>query len=99
MFKELIIEGWRQFQDIDITFHDRLTVLTGANGTGKTTLLNLLNRHFGWDLQFVSTPSIKKRGVLQYLTDIWYGRSRKRNPEKEKATLVSEMETPYDSND
>ena len=32
MFKRLNIKGWRQFSDIDIVFHDHLTVLTGANG-------------------------------------------------------------------
>ncbi len=73
-FDRLSIEGWRQFEKIDISFHQKLTVLTGANGAGKTTLLNLLNRHFGWNLQFVSTPRKQKKGVLKYLTDIWEGR-------------------------
>jgi predicted ATPase len=41
-FNNLRIEGWRQFDNIDIEFHPRLTVLTGANGAGKTTLLRVL---------------------------------------------------------
>lgn len=42
MFTRIKIEDWRQFSNIDITFHEHLTVLTGANGAGKTTVLNLL---------------------------------------------------------
>lgn len=40
-FKALRISDWKQFQNIDIDFHERLTILTGANGSGKTTLLHL----------------------------------------------------------
>jgi predicted ATP-dependent endonuclease of OLD family len=48
-FKSLKISNWKQFHAIDIEFHKKLTVLTGSNASGKTTLLNLLGRHFGWD--------------------------------------------------
>ena len=56
MFSKLVIHHWRQFNRVEIDFHRRLTVLTGANGSGKTTLLHLLNRHWGWDLKYVSSP-------------------------------------------
>lgn len=35
MFKRLKISDWRQFSNVDISFHPHLTVLTGANGAGK----------------------------------------------------------------
>lgn len=44
MFKRISIKEWRQFSDIDIDFHEHLTVLTGANGAGKTTILNVLSK-------------------------------------------------------
>lgn len=47
MFKRLNIKEWRQFSDVDIFFHEHLTVLTGANGAGKTTILNLLSKSTG----------------------------------------------------
>ena len=56
---------------MDVAFHDTLTVLTGANGAGKTTILNLLNRHFGWDLQLVGTPRSGKKGVVKFFSDLW----------------------------
>jgi energy-coupling factor transporter ATP-binding protein EcfA2 len=56
-FKSLKINKWKQFDTVDIEFHDRLTILTGANASGKTTLLNLLARHFGWKFPELSTPT------------------------------------------
>ncbi len=55
-FARLQIRDWRQFSEIDIRFHPRLTVLTGANASGKTTLLNLLSHHFNWFTQYLGVP-------------------------------------------
>lgn len=72
MFNKIALRGWRQFRNIDITFHPRLTILTGANGAGKTTLLNLVSRHFGWGNTFISTPGRRGAGAsLMYSTDTW----------------------------
>lgn len=56
-FSRLTINEWKQFDKIDIEFHPQLTVLTGANGCGKTTILNLLSRHFGWSHTELATPA------------------------------------------
>jgi predicted ATPase len=53
-FARLMLGGWRQFDDIDLDLSRRLTIVTGANGAGKTTILNLLIQHFGWASQFVA---------------------------------------------
>ena len=55
MFKNITVENWRQFHKVDIELHPTLTVLTGANGAGKTTILNILSSKFGWDSKFVSS--------------------------------------------
>jgi recombinational DNA repair ATPase RecF len=34
MFTSMRVEDWRQFGLVDLAFHPRLTVLTGANATG-----------------------------------------------------------------
>jgi hypothetical protein len=43
--------------------------LTGENGSGKTTVLNILNRHFGWSFRFLGTPRRDRTGILRYLID------------------------------
>lgn len=55
-FARLTLKDWQQFAEIDITFHPRATILTGANGSGKTTILNLLARHRGWQQVSLATP-------------------------------------------
>ncbi len=38
------IKNFRCFEDITIDFHERLTVLVGGNGCGKTAVLDVVNR-------------------------------------------------------
>lgn len=71
-FTTLEIENWRQFSRIKIDFHSNLTILTGANGSGKTSILNILGQHYNWSVNFVSTPSKnEKTGLLQYLNGLF----------------------------
>ena len=61
-FASLEIEDWRQFDHVNISFHPRLTVLTGANASGKSTLLGVLARHFNWARNYSSSPT-KRAGL------------------------------------
>lgn len=72
MFSRIRIENWRQFSNVEIDFHEHLTVLTGANGAGKTTILNLLSKSIGWTPQFVSSYEKDERGISKYFgTGTW----------------------------
>lgn len=88
MFKRLTVHNWRQFKNVDLEFHDRLTILTGANGAGKTTLLHLLIRHWGWNLEYVSTPLFTEKGLRRYWHGFWETDSDGRK-ETEKSVELS----------
>ena len=67
-FEALEVAGWRQFGSVQIDFHPRATIITGANGAGKTTLLSILSQHFGWTPAFVGTLRIDRRGAQKYFS-------------------------------
>lgn len=71
-FDQLTLRGWRQFEQAEIRFHPKLTIITGANGAGKSTILRLLAQHFGWQNNLLSTPTYSK-GVLSYMSGFLSG--------------------------
>ena len=94
LFAYLEIAGWRQFDAINITLHPRLTILTGANGCGKTTLLNLFSRHFGFNPQLLATPKIDSSGIITFAKDLFrsvrglFSNLSQPSPSNEIGTLV-----------
>jgi hypothetical protein len=75
-FRRLQLEGWRQFAQIDVSLHPRLTVLTGRNGTGKSTLLNIFGAHLGYTRPYLATPVRDKSGGYEYAQGLltWFRR-------------------------
>lgn len=56
-FSRLVLKDWRQFTEVDIDLRAQLTIITGENGTGKTSLLQILGQAFDQQVQFVGTPT------------------------------------------
>jgi hypothetical protein len=88
IFKRINLgSGWRQFESVEIDFGKSLTVLTGANGSGKTTILNILGKHFGWNISFVSTPVWKRALKKIFWTDVWSALSTTNQPDSGSQTV------------
>jgi len=76
-FKAIALKEWQQFQDVDIDFGERLTILTGANGSGKTTIINILGRHAGWQHVSLATPKLdKKTGLIRFFNRLFNGEDK-----------------------
>jgi hypothetical protein len=87
LFQSISLSGWQQYGQVDIAFHDRLTVLTGANGSGKTTLLRFLARHFGWGFVSLRTPQQTRGRGFRYIAHI-FGRKAADNSPTEVGTIA-----------
>lgn len=70
-FATIQLARWRQFEAIDLDLSSHLTVLTGPNGCGKTTVLSILGRHFGWSLHFLTASFLTKKEKKRLYADAW----------------------------
>lgn len=75
-FSRLEVSDWRQFSQVDINLTERLTVITGANGAGKTSLLRLMSQSLGWESTFLAEPHVSENGQLKFLSGIRRGLRR-----------------------
>ena len=79
-FRRLEIRQWQQFEEVDLTFGQQMTVLTGANGSGKTTILNLLAKHVGWDVPALGVPRKNDSGIFTWLVRLFRDTDRSSEP-------------------
>lgn len=87
IIKKIELQKWNQFEYIDIDFHPNLTIITGANGSGKSSIIRMIGRTIGWEYRETATPiteEIKKRFNLKFLSGL--------NFEKLEALIEDESE-------
>jgi hypothetical protein len=88
-FRSLQVVDWRQFSQVSIDFHPRLTVIAGANGAGKSTLLRVLSNHFGYNFSLLAMPVASKTGIMSYITGIFNLGRKPPNPEGDSVGKIS----------
>ncbi|WP_308911499.1 AAA family ATPase [Pseudokordiimonas caeni] len=91
IFEALQLEGWRQFDSVNIRLHPRLTVLTGANGAGKSSLLRIFSSHFGYQFSFLATPQINNAGGFSYVAGLFkslWGKVWQSNPHQSRIGVL-----------
>ena len=74
-FKQLKFANWRQFSQVEIDFHPNLTIITGANGAGKSTILNILGQIIGAHRQYLGVPT-KEGGTKKFVSSLFSVPSR-----------------------
>lgn len=94
MIKQIQINDWRQFDNLTIDFDKRLTILTGANGSGKTTILNILSKAFGESIKFVSNVSETADGSIDYTSSV-IGDLEEKRDSNYKSSVIGNI--TYDS--
>lgn len=99
-FSNISLRRWRQFESVDIDLHPRLTVLTGANGSGKTTILSILEGNLigGSRDQYLATPvdeksSTKSRFSISTLFSRFNPFSSKNESSENDPNQVGKIET------
>lgn len=79
MLKKLEIHGWKQFEKISIDFDKRVTLITGANGAGKSTIFRMIANDMGWSYTETSNPVKDKKNSSPFYTGISDNSQIKRN--------------------
>lgn len=87
IIKKLQLKNWNQFENVDIEWHPRLTVLTGKNGAGKSTILRILSKLVGSVSYELATPS-KPTGTNRRIHV-----TLQRKPSQQKQSITSHIGT------
>lgn len=77
-FRQLKFANWRQFSEVEIDFHENLTIITGANGAGKSTILNILGQNIGAHRPYLAVPT-RVGGTKTFVSSVFSIPSRIRS--------------------
>lgn len=67
----ITISNYRQFEKAELSFHSGITVLAGANNSGKTSLISLIKNVFGEDKSQYSESDIPAKNMQEWIDTIY----------------------------
>jgi len=65
--ESITIENYRQFEEAKLTFDAGITILAGANNSGKTSLINLIRNTFVEEKNEYSVSDIPARNMKEWI--------------------------------
>lgn len=68
---DMSIENYRQFDKADISFDDGITVLAGANNSGKTSLITLIKNVFNDDKNYYCESDIPAKNMQDWIDKVY----------------------------
>lgn len=69
--ESIIIENYRQFDSAKLTFDEGVTILAGANNSGKTSLINLIKNIFVDEKTEYNMSDIPARNMQEWVEDAY----------------------------
>lgn len=68
---EINIINFRQFEKADISFDDSITVLAGANNSGKTSLITLIKNVFNDEKSIYCESDIPAKNLQDWINQVY----------------------------
>lgn len=94
--ESITVENYRQFEKAELTFDEGITILAGANNSGKTSLINLIKNIFVDDKLNYNMSDIPAKNMREWVYPIFqkFFRDRKteENVEKDLLNVVIPIE-------
>lgn len=69
--KKINIRNYRQFEDIDIIMSEGLTILAGANNSGKTSIISLIKKMMNEKIEKYDTYDIPSSELKRWSDDMY----------------------------
>lgn len=69
--ESITVENYRQFEKVKLTFDDSITILAGANNSGKTSLITLIKNIFSSEKNNYSTSDIPAKNIKEWIDGVY----------------------------
>lgn len=69
---KMIVKDYRQFEKAELAFDDNITILAGANNSGKTSLITLIKNIISKDQSSYKESDIRARNMKEWIDKTYY---------------------------
>ena len=69
--ENITIENYRQFEKAELNLNDGITILAGANNSGKTSLINLISNVFVGEKNTYNISDIPAKNMKEWIDYVY----------------------------